>query len=213
MKNENLKVEDFISKIKEITDRGVAEIIKTHDRSFSFKVFSKWYEVSYINDFGMFLALFQGEGNTNMDDLICRSEWLPNRSALRRKGDLLFEYLDKIYASHLVFDNEKLIKSLRNYISLFSKCSRIEKLSKNIFAVNINDVNYIFERNEKYSLDDQYVSSVLEIKYRINNECKVKELNQNRKIDSIFSILNAIYFINKTESTELGEEEILNLFE
>ena len=115
--------------------------------------------------------------------------------------------------SHLVFKNERLSNALKNYISLISKCTSIEKFTNNVFAIIVNDIKYIFERNDKYNFKNKNVFPVLEIKYIVNNELKLKKIEEYKKIDSIFSVLNAIYFLNKTEENGLIEYDILSLFD
>ena len=212
MKTDTLSVNDFTSKVKEITRQGVAEIIKFNDRWYKFRVSTFWYDVGYYNEMGMVFKLLQGEDSTNTTNLICSSEWMPNGSPLRKQGDMFFDYLEKIYVSHLVFKNDRLTNSLKNYISLIAKCSALEKLSNNVFVMVIDNIKYVFERNEKYNIERQFVLPFLEIKYTANNEMKTKKIDEYKKIDSIFSVLNAMYYLNKTEENELVEDEILNLF-
>jgi len=176
MKTDTLSVNDFTSKVKEITRQGVAEIIKFNDRWYKFRVSTFWYDVGYYNEMGMVFKLLQGEDSTNTTNLICSSEWMPNGSPLRKQGDIFFDYLEKIYVSHLVFKNNKLSNSLKNYISLIAKCSAIEKLSNNVFVIIIDNVKYVFERNEKYNIESQFVSPILEIKYTTNNEMTTNKI-------------------------------------
>ena len=213
MSTTQLSVNDFAMKVKEITDLGVAEIIKYNERSYTFRVSTIWYEVSYYNEMGMYLKLFKGESSTTTVELICSSVWLPNSSELRKQGDAYFGNLERIYVSHLVLNNEKLSNSLKNYIILISKCTSIEKLSENVFSIVANDNKYIFERNDKYSIEHKFVFPTLEIKCIRDTELKTKKIEGFQKIESIFAVLNAIYFLNKTENTELAENDILSLFD
>lgn len=49
------------------------------------------------------------------------------------------------------------------------------------------------------------------IKYLSNNELKIKSVADYKKIDSIFAVLNAIFYLNKTIDEGIKEEEILEL--
>jgi len=212
MNTTKLSVDEFAAEVREITDLGVAEIIKYNERSYTFRVSTIWYEVSYLNEMGMYLKLLKGESSTTTIDLICSSIWLPNGSELRKQGDSFFDILERIYVSHLVFKNEKLSNALKNYIVLISKCTSIEKLAENVFTIIVNNIKYIFERNDKYYIECKYVFPILDIKYIADNELKVKRIEEYKKIESIFSVLNAIYFLNKTEENGLIEDDILSLF-
>jgi len=213
MNTTQLSVDDFAIKVKEITNLGVAEIIKHNKRSYTFRVSTIWYEVSYYNEMGKYLKLLKGESSTTTVDQIYSSIWLPNGSELRKQGDAFFDNLERIYVSHLVFKNERLSNALKNYITLISKCTSIEKLSENVFTIIANDVKYIFERNDKYSIEYKFVFPTLEIRYIKNSELKTNRIEGFKKIDSIFAVLNAIYFLNKTENNELFENDILSLFD
>ncbi|MEI6755256.1 MAG: hypothetical protein WCK78_19105 [Paludibacter sp.] len=103
------------------------------------------------------------------------------------------------------------MKSLRNYISIIEKATHVDKLSNGVFDVEINEVKYIFERNEKYSFERKIVLPLLEMKYLSNNELRIKTIEDYMKIDSIFAVLNAIYYLNKTENEGISEDEILKL--
>ncbi len=119
--------------------------------------------------------------------------------------------LEKIYIAQKVFSNDKIVKSLRNYISIIEKATHVDKLSNGVFDVEINEVKYIFERNEKYSFERKIVLPLLEMKYLSNNELRIKTIEDYMKIDSIFAVLNAIYYLNKTENEGISEDEILKL--
>ena len=78
MSTTKLSLDEFATKVREITELGVAEIIKYNEQSYTFRVLKIWYEVSYYNEMGMFLKLLQGGNRISTFDLICSSEWLPN---------------------------------------------------------------------------------------------------------------------------------------
>lgn len=207
-----MKVDEFILNVKLITEQGVAEIIKQSPWWYTFRVSTIWYKVNYDNDFGMFLRCDKGESVTSITTNIFTSEPLiGSNSQLRKKGDTMFDYLEKIYIAQRVFSNDKIVKALRNYLSFIEKATHIDKLSNSIFEVKIDGVKYIFERNDKYSFERNLVLPSLEIKYLSNNELKIKSVADYKKIDSFFAVLNAIFYLNKTVDEGIKEEEILEL--
>ena len=142
-----MKVEEFIENVKKITDQGVAEIIKQTPWWYTFRVSTIWYDVNYVNEYGMFLSCDKGLSTTSITTNLFKSEPLiGSKSELRKKGDTMFDYLEKIYVAQYVFSNEKIVKSLRNYISIIEKASHIDKLSNNVFILEISGANYIFEK-------------------------------------------------------------------
>jgi hypothetical protein len=207
-----MKVDEFILNVKLITEQGVAEIIKQSPWWYTFRVSTTWYNVNYNNDFGMFLRCDKGESVTSITTNIFNSEPLiGNKSELRKKGDTMFDYLEKIYIAQRVFSNDKIVKSLRNYLSFIEKATHVDKLSNSIFDVEIDGVKYIFERNDKFSFERNLVLPTLEIKYLSNNKLKIKSVEDYTKIDSIFAVLNAIFYLNKTVDEGIKEDEIFEL--
>lgn len=207
-----MKVDEFILNVKLITEQGVAEIIKQSPWWYTFRVSTTWYDVNYNNDFGMFLRCDKGESVTSITTNIFNSEPLiGNKSELRKKGNTMFDYLEKIYIAQRVFSNDKIVKSLRNYLSFIEKATHVDKLSNSIFDVEIDGVKYIFERNDKFSFERNLILPTLEIKYLSNNKLKIKSVEDYTKIDSIFAVLNAIFYLNKTVDEGIKEDEILEL--
>ncbi|MEI6754791.1 MAG: hypothetical protein WCK78_16695 [Paludibacter sp.] len=89
-----MKVEEFILNVKQITEQGVAEIIKQSPWWYTFRVSTTWYDVNYENKYGMFLRCDQGESVTSITTNLFKSEALiGNKSELRKKGDSMFDYL------------------------------------------------------------------------------------------------------------------------
>lgn len=212
MTSDNLKLEDCILKVKEITSLGVAEIIKHNDENYSFRVSTIWYSLSYYR---RYIKLMQGIDSVNTTDLVFGSEWIPqraNNNPLLQKSNLLFNYFSNLYLSQLVIDSEKLTKSLKKIITIIKTCSSIEKMSNNLFIININNNKRIFERHDKYDIEKQHIFSILEIKYFNNSGPKTIPVKDVKIIDQIFSVLNTIYFLNKTSESELVEGDFLKLF-
>lgn len=213
MINNKLSIDEFDLKVKAITNLGVAEIIKHSIHSYSFRISTLWYEVSYYNDYGYNLKLLKGETITSTTDLLFTSEKLPSGSPLRKQGELIFDYLERIYISQLVFQNEKITNSLKKYIQLIAICNSIEKLSENIFVLKINGKKYVFERNDKYNNANGIVSPLIEIKCYTNSKQIIKVIEGFDKIDAIMSVLNSIYLLNKVASNQIAEKDLLMIFD
>lgn len=212
MKDEKLSLSDFISKVKEITNHGIAEISKVSDKNYIFRVSEVWYRISYYNDFGMVIGLTSGADRNDITNLICHSEIMLNGTSLRKEGDSFMSHFEEIYVSHLVFKNKNILTSLSKYISIIEKCSLINKLSSDVFVIVVDNVKYIFERTCKYSIEKDTVLRILEISCFSENGLKTKKIYDYKKIESILSVLNAIYFLNKNAEDDIMEDEILKLF-
>lgn len=213
MINNQLSIDEFDLKVKAFTNSGVAEIIKHSIHSYSFRISTQWYEVSYYNDYGFNLNLFKGETITSTTELLFSSVKLPNGSQLRKKGDVIFDYLERIYTSQLVFQNEKITNSLKKFIQLIAICKSIEKLSENVFVLDINGDKYVFERNDKYNYANGIVSPLIEVKCNTNSKPINKIIEEFDKIDAIMAVLNSIYFLNKVASNQIVEKDLLMIFD
>ncbi|EYA39721.1 hypothetical protein [Bacteroides fragilis] len=194
-----IDIDTFISNIETLINQGISEITKGGQM---FKVNSTWYIVYYDNNYGMNINLESGADRNNIDTYLYSAWNVGAHSEERNKTDKLFEKLHEIYVLHQLFNKTNIIKSLKKYADILERCTSFEKLSESTFVLHFNNIKYCFIRKERYNSVCNSVEQYIEVsKYGENHVPQlVYESDNIDSIQSLYSILNAVYYINKTET-------------
>jgi len=206
-----MDIDIFEFSLKKIINLGIAEIHKKTASQYVFRVFEKWYELSYKNDYGAFLQLTTGTSKSELEEIVYTSEKLLSKTEKRKSGDKIIKSFEEIYLSHLFFNSEKLTHALTRYILLLPKISLLEKLSDDLFIIDFEEEKFTISRNKIVDTVNLSFTSILEIKHSTARKEK-KMITEQGKIDEIFATLNALYFLNTTRINGFSDTEIMNLF-
>lgn len=196
-----IEIDTFISKVETLINQGISEIT---ENGRIFKVNSTWYIV--YSDFeehqGMNINLECGTDRNTIDTYLCSAWTIGGKlSPPRIKANELFEKLHEIYVIHQLFNKTNIIKSLKKYADILERCTSFEKLSESTFVLHFNNNKYCFIRKERYNSVCNSVEQYIEVsKYGENHVPQlVYESDNIDSIQSLYSIFNAVYYINKTE--------------
>ena len=197
-----IDIDTFISNIETLINQGISEIT---ENGRIFKVNSTWYIVYF--DFedhkGTSINLECGTDRNNIDTYLYSAWTIGGKlSPTKIKADELSEKLHEIYVLHQLFNKTNIIKSLKKYTDILERCTSFEKLSESTFVLHLNNIKYCFIRKERYNSVCNSVEQYIEVsKYGENHVPQlVYESDNIDSIQALYSILNAVYYINKTET-------------
>lgn len=193
-----IDIDTFINNVETLINQGISEITKNGR---IFKVNSTWYIVYLENNYGMTINIESGTDRNNIDTYLYSAWNVGTHSEERNKTDKLFEKLHEIYVIHQLFNKTNIIKSLKKYADILERCTSFEKLSESTFVLHFNNNKYCFIRKERYNSVCNSVEQYIEVsKYGENHVPQLVYENDNiDSIQSLYSIFNAVYYINKTE--------------
>ncbi|WP_042369617.1 hypothetical protein [Bacteroides neonati] len=201
MESKTIGSVEFTNYMEELIKNGVDEIVENKKENYTFLIGNYWYnikcqECSY--GYRFYVKLARGINISSMDETVFISPQYSNSEKKKFKG--LFDCIEIQYIKHKIFDNEKIARYFKNYIQLIERCTQILRLTENVFIVYIDDIKYSFERSEKYISKDCPVQINLLINRYIDGRSeKIYEKMDYRKNEAIFSVLNAVYYLNQTE--------------
>lgn len=192
-----IEINTFISNVETLINQGISEITENGK---IFKVNSTWYHVYdkfEKNGGGMFIHLESGTDRNNIDTY-CYSVCT---NGLSTEANYLLGKLYDTYIYHQLFNKTNIIKSLKKYADILERCTSFEKLSESTFVLHFNNNKYCFIRKERYNSVCNSVEQYIEVsKYGENHVPQlVYESDNIDSIQSLYSIFNAVYYINKTE--------------
>lgn len=192
-----IDVDTFISNVETLINQGITEITKDGQ---IFKVNSTWYIVYNDNNYGMNINLKSGTDRNNIDTYLYSAWAVGANSEERKKTDKLFEKLHEIYVFHQLFNKTDIIKSLKKYADILEKCVSFEKIAESTFVLHFNNIKYCFIRKERYNSVCNSIEQYIEVnKYENHIPQLVYENDNIDYIQSLYSIFNAVYYINKTK--------------
>lgn len=193
-----IDIDTFINNIETLIKQGVAEI---NENGRVFKVHSTWYHVydKFEKKGGMFIHLESGTDRNSIDNY-CYSVCT---NGMRAEASKLLGILYDTYIIHQLFNKTNIVESLKKYADIIEKCTSFEKFSENTFVLHINNAKYSFIRKEKYDSLLNKIEYYVEVtKYGEYNIPQPVYNSENLdSIQSLYSILNSVYYINKTKQS------------
>ena len=195
-----IDIDDFVSNVETLINQGIADIRESGNL---FKVYGTWYRIysDYVKYQGMRVNLKKGIDGNNID-ISLYSAWTVGGklSESRIMAGKLYDKLHEIYIFHQLFNNTNVVKSLKKYTSIIKRCTSLEKFSDNIFILCFNNNKYCFTKKERYNSLCNNIEQYVEVdKYDKHTPSLVYKSDNIDSIQSLYSILNTVYYINKTK--------------
>lgn len=192
---------EFTNYMGNLIKKGVVEIVENKKENYTFLIGNYWYNIQRKESgFGykFYVKLTRGINISLIEETVYVSP--EYSSSEKNKCKDLFDCIEIQYIKHKILDNEKIARYFKNYIQLIERCTQILKLTENVFIVYVDGIKYSFERSEKYiSKDCPIQTSLLINKYVDGKAERIYEKMDCRKNEAIFSVLNAVYYLNQTE--------------
>ena len=195
-----IDIDDFVSNVEKLINQGIADI---RENGHLFKINETWYRIylDYVKYQGMRVNLKKGIDGNNID-VSLYSAWTVGgqQCESRIMASKLFDKLHDIYIYHQLFNNTNVVKSLKKYTSIIKRCTSLEKFSDNIFILCFNNNKYCFTKKERYNSLCNNIEQYVEVdKYDKHTPSLVYKSDNIDSIQSLYSILNTVYYINKTK--------------